>query len=215
MLTCCKPPCVSGHLSATPTLSCRTFAKDWPVPDAVKFHAQQLLSGQWDPYPIDMAFQPPCMVRAVSPLLTAHTACVMTLTVTSCCLCNPAFTISPKGCIRPPGVLEHDLSQHHESSRPVGSQVCITCAYNPGSACTYNSLLPAAGPSAHSPCMHVCCLSCRPSPRSALLSPARSCGAPQQTTVSATCTSSTCVHPPRKVRLGSVPAQQSTAQHSE
>jgi hypothetical protein len=33
------------------------------VPDAVKFHAQQLLSGQWDPYPIDMAFQPPCMVR--------------------------------------------------------------------------------------------------------------------------------------------------------
>ncbi|KAF8065639.1 hypothetical protein HT031_003240 [Scenedesmus sp. PABB004] len=38
-----------------------TFAKDWPVPDAVKFHAQRLLSGQWDPYPIDMAFQPPCM----------------------------------------------------------------------------------------------------------------------------------------------------------
>lgn len=40
----------------------RTFAKDWPVPDAVKFHANQLLSGHWDPYPIDMAFQPPCMV---------------------------------------------------------------------------------------------------------------------------------------------------------
>lgn len=40
-----------------------TFAKDWPVPDAVKFHANKLLSGQWDPYPIEMAFQPPCMVR--------------------------------------------------------------------------------------------------------------------------------------------------------
>lgn len=33
------------------------------MPDAVKFHANKLLSGQWDPYPIDMAFQPPCMVR--------------------------------------------------------------------------------------------------------------------------------------------------------
>lgn len=32
------------------------------VPDAVRFHAQQLLSGNWDPYPIDMSFQPPCMV---------------------------------------------------------------------------------------------------------------------------------------------------------
>ncbi|WIA31318.1 hypothetical protein OEZ86_002220 [Tetradesmus obliquus] len=38
-----------------------TFAKGWPVPDAVKFHAQRMLSGQWDPYPIEMAFQPPCM----------------------------------------------------------------------------------------------------------------------------------------------------------
>jgi chlorophyllide a oxygenase len=41
-----------------------TFARGWPVPDAVKFHANQLLWGQWDPYPIDMGFQPPCMVRA-------------------------------------------------------------------------------------------------------------------------------------------------------
>jgi hypothetical protein len=40
-----------------------TFAKGWPVPDVVKFHAQRMLSGQWDPYPIEMAFQPPCMVR--------------------------------------------------------------------------------------------------------------------------------------------------------
>lgn len=35
------------------------------MPDAVKFHANKLLSGQWDPYPIDMAFQPPCMVGGV------------------------------------------------------------------------------------------------------------------------------------------------------
>lgn len=42
------------------------------MPDVVKFHAQQLLSGQWDPYPIDMGFQPPCMVSGRSscePLL--------------------------------------------------------------------------------------------------------------------------------------------------
>ncbi len=37
-----------------------TFARGWSVPDAVRFHASQLLSGRWDPYPIDMAFQPPC-----------------------------------------------------------------------------------------------------------------------------------------------------------
>jgi chlorophyllide a oxygenase len=43
-----------------------TFAKGWPVPDVVKFHAQRMLSGQWDPYPIEMAFQPPCMVRGHS-----------------------------------------------------------------------------------------------------------------------------------------------------
>jgi chlorophyllide a oxygenase len=32
------------------------------VPDFVKFHAHKVLSGNWDPYPIDMEFQPPCMV---------------------------------------------------------------------------------------------------------------------------------------------------------
>lgn len=57
---------VSKIVCCAPCVLCRTFAKDWPVPDAVKFHAQQLLSGQWDPYPIDMAFQPPCMVRLVT-----------------------------------------------------------------------------------------------------------------------------------------------------
>ena len=39
-----------------------TFAKGWPVPDVVKFQAQQLLAGHWEPYPIDMSFEPPCMV---------------------------------------------------------------------------------------------------------------------------------------------------------
>lgn len=38
-----------------------TFAKGWPVPDVVKFHAEQALHGFWHPYPIDMAFRPPCM----------------------------------------------------------------------------------------------------------------------------------------------------------
>jgi hypothetical protein len=31
------------------------------VPDAVKFHASRLLGGNWDPYPIEMSFNPPCM----------------------------------------------------------------------------------------------------------------------------------------------------------
>lgn len=32
------------------------------MPDAVKFRTAQLLGGNWEPYPIDMSFEPPCMV---------------------------------------------------------------------------------------------------------------------------------------------------------
>jgi hypothetical protein len=49
-------------LAHAPFTHTSTFARGWPVPEAVRFHAQQALSGMWDPYPIDMAFQPPCMV---------------------------------------------------------------------------------------------------------------------------------------------------------
>jgi chlorophyllide a oxygenase len=49
-------------LAHAPFTHTSTFAKGWPVPDAVRFHAQRLLSGNWDPYPIDMSFEPPCMV---------------------------------------------------------------------------------------------------------------------------------------------------------
>ena len=49
-------------LAHAPFTHVSTFARGWPVPEAVKFHANQLLSGNWDPYPIEMAFQPPCMV---------------------------------------------------------------------------------------------------------------------------------------------------------
>ncbi|GBG00595.1 chlorophyllide a oxygenase [Raphidocelis subcapitata] len=48
-------------LAHAPFTHTSTFARGWPVPDAVKFHAAQMLSGAWDPYPIDMGFQPPCM----------------------------------------------------------------------------------------------------------------------------------------------------------
>ncbi|PNW88760.1 hypothetical protein CHLRE_01g043350v5 [Chlamydomonas reinhardtii] len=48
-------------LAHAPFTHTSTFARGWPVPDFVKFHANKALSGFWDPYPIDMAFQPPCM----------------------------------------------------------------------------------------------------------------------------------------------------------
>lgn len=50
-------------LAHAPFTHTSTFARGWPVPDFVKFHANKLLSGNWDPYPINMSFQPPCMVR--------------------------------------------------------------------------------------------------------------------------------------------------------
>ncbi|KAK9791354.1 hypothetical protein WJX73_006184, partial [Symbiochloris irregularis] len=49
-------------LAHAPFTHTTTFAKGWPVPDAVKFKAAQLLGGNWEPYPIDMSFEPPCMV---------------------------------------------------------------------------------------------------------------------------------------------------------
>ena len=49
-------------LAHAPFTHTTTFAKGWPVPDVVKFNAAKLLGGNWEPYPIDMAFEPPCMV---------------------------------------------------------------------------------------------------------------------------------------------------------
>lgn len=49
-------------LAHAPFTHTSTFAKGWPVPDVVKFHATKILTGNWDPYPITMSFQPPCMV---------------------------------------------------------------------------------------------------------------------------------------------------------
>ena len=51
-------------LAHAPFTHTTTFAKGWAVPDLVRFQtaATAALRGQWDPYPIDMEFQPPCMV---------------------------------------------------------------------------------------------------------------------------------------------------------
>ena len=48
-------------LAHAPFTHTSTFAKGWPIPDVVKFNAQKLLGGNWEPSPIDMAFEPPCM----------------------------------------------------------------------------------------------------------------------------------------------------------
>jgi chlorophyllide a oxygenase len=47
-------------LAHAPFTHTTTFARGWPVPDAVKFHASRLMGGNWDPYPIEMSFNPPC-----------------------------------------------------------------------------------------------------------------------------------------------------------
>jgi chlorophyllide a oxygenase len=48
-------------LAHAPFTHTGTFAKGWPIPDAVKFKTTEALAGLWNPYPIDMAFEPPCM----------------------------------------------------------------------------------------------------------------------------------------------------------
>lgn len=49
-------------LAHAPFTHTSTFAKGWPIPDTVKFNAHKMLSGNWEPYPIDMSFEAPCMV---------------------------------------------------------------------------------------------------------------------------------------------------------
>ena len=49
-------------LAHAPFTHTSTFAKGWPIPDAVKFQMSQMMGGSWDPYPIDMSFEPPCCV---------------------------------------------------------------------------------------------------------------------------------------------------------
>jgi chlorophyllide a oxygenase len=49
-------------LAHAPFTHTSTFAKGWPVPEAVHFQAARVLGGNWQPYPIAMEFGPPCMV---------------------------------------------------------------------------------------------------------------------------------------------------------
>ena len=51
-------------LAHAPFTHTTTFAKGWPIPDSVRFKAAEYLGGNWEPYPIDMTFQPPCCVHS-------------------------------------------------------------------------------------------------------------------------------------------------------
>lgn len=48
-------------LAHAPFTHTSTFARGWPIPDAVKFTASKALAGVWHPYPINMEFRPPCI----------------------------------------------------------------------------------------------------------------------------------------------------------
>ncbi|KAL6760398.1 chloroplast chlorophyllide a oxygenase precursor [Haematococcus lacustris] len=48
-------------LAHAPFTHTSTFARGWPIPEVVRFHASKMLAGDWDPYPINMVFQPPCI----------------------------------------------------------------------------------------------------------------------------------------------------------
>jgi chlorophyllide a oxygenase len=52
-------------LAHAPFTHTSTFARGWAVPDIVSFQAGKMLSGNWNPYPIDMAFNPPCMTASL------------------------------------------------------------------------------------------------------------------------------------------------------
>lgn len=51
-------------LAHAPFTHTATFARGWPIPEAVRFHLLSTLGGNWDPYPIDMTFHPPVMTES-------------------------------------------------------------------------------------------------------------------------------------------------------
>jgi len=85
-------------LAHAPFTHTSTFAKGWPIPDVVKFNAQKLLGGNWEPYPIDMAFEPPCMVLStIGVPLHVHASwappCIWFLQpLNACCLYDVAIS---------------------------------------------------------------------------------------------------------------------------
>ena len=48
-------------LAHAPFTHTETFAKGWSIPDLVNFQTLSKLGGNWEPYPIDMSFNPPCV----------------------------------------------------------------------------------------------------------------------------------------------------------
>ena len=56
-------------LAHAPFTHTQTFAKGWSIPDLVKFKTSKLLGGNWEPYPIDMSFEPPYMVLSTIGLM--------------------------------------------------------------------------------------------------------------------------------------------------
>ena len=66
-------------LAHAPFTHTSTFAKGWPIPDVVRFNAARLLGGNWEPYPIDMSFEPPCMVLSTIGASPGIPSCVMQL----------------------------------------------------------------------------------------------------------------------------------------
>ena len=73
-------------LAHAPFTHTGTFAKGWPVPDLVRFLTppKSPLAGHWDPYPIDMSFEPPCYV--ISTIGLRGRDCGRHLHQLHCCL---------------------------------------------------------------------------------------------------------------------------------
>ncbi|NET34718.1 MAG: Rieske 2Fe-2S domain-containing protein [Cyanothece sp. SIO1E1] len=73
-------------LAHAPFTHTGTFAKGWPVPEMVRFltPSKTPLWGHWDPYPIEMSFEPPCYV--VSTIGLRGKDCGKHLHQLHCCL---------------------------------------------------------------------------------------------------------------------------------
>ena len=73
-------------LAHAPFTHTGTFAKGWSVPQLVRFltPGHTPLAGHWDPYPIDMSFEPPCYV--ISTIGLRGRDCGRHLHQLHCCL---------------------------------------------------------------------------------------------------------------------------------
>jgi hypothetical protein len=124
------------------------------IPDIVKFKAARMLSGRWDPYPISMTFEPPCMTISIIGLTQPGSIAAVSLCgrdLVEGDVCMPMGTVGGRGCVYADGhcwwkgmcVCRWALLVEGDVCMPMGTVGVCMCMYAPARTSIRQSSLPA------------------------------------------------------------------------